>query len=151
MDQERARDALRYVPYKLIWYTKIPRLAAIREKVLQKALSPENAAKYAQAQPEDAWRFALESQMLGRLSPERIVEAEKSTKLVRDDGANVQAQEITGGRQMVYILFPLVDTDGKPFLTEQTKKFTFETEILGSLMRHSFKIADCLVDGKLER
>jgi hypothetical protein len=150
-EQEKAGEALRYVPYKVVWYTKIPRLAAIREKVLQKAMTQEDAAKYAQAQPEDAWRFALESQLLGRMSPEKIQEADKTTKLVRDDGAAVEVQKVIPGRQMMYFLFPLNGGDGKPFLTEQTKKFTFETEVLGSLTRQSFKVADCLVNGKLER
>ena len=150
-DQQKAGEALRYVPYKLIWYTKIPRLAAIRERVLQGSLTPEDAAVHAQAQPEEAWRFALESQLLSRISPDGIQEATKTTRLIRDDGAAIEAQKIQAGRQMVYFLFPLPGADGKPFLTEESKKLTFETKALGSLMRHSFKISDCLVNGKLER
>ncbi len=150
-EQEKAGEALRYVPYRVVWYAKIPRLAAIREKVLQKTMTQEDADIFAGAQPEDAWRFALESRLIGQMSPEKIQEAEKTTKLVRDDGAAIEVQKIIPGRQMMYFLFPLNGGDGRPFLTEQNKKLTFETEVLGSLTKQSFKVADCLVNGKLER
>ena len=139
---------VRYVPYKLTWYTKIPRLAAIRSRQLQKLISSEEAARFAEAIPEEAWRFALESRSLGQMS---IEEAEKTTRLVRGDNASLPVQRVTGDRQIMYFLFPLQGPDGKPFLTEQTKKFTFETKAMGNVMRHSFNVADCLVDGKLDR
>lgn len=144
-------NPLNSVGYVLIWYTRIPRLATIRLTQLQQGLSAADAEKAAAAPPEQAWRFILQSRALVRIDPLMLREAQSKTQLVRDDGARLAVAEVMPAQGVLNLVFPLEGADGRPFLTEQIKKFTFESSVNGAPVRARFNVADCLVDGKLER
>ena len=140
----------RNIPYKLIWYSLVPRQASTRLIQLQRNLSDGEAKELVQQdRPGALWKFILITAATRGGGRGILEQMQETSVLIRDDGERIAAAKIeplVNGPVNLY--FPM-ERDGKPFLLETTKEFRLETQIGDLTLNSKFKIQDCLVEGKL--
>lgn len=140
----------RNIPFRLIWYSLIPRQASTRIIQLQKNLSDEETTRLAEEdKPPGQWKFILITGATRGGGRGILEQLQETSLLIREDGEKLGASTVEPLRSgAINFYFPM-EKDGKAFLTESMKEFRFETQIGDLMLGQKFKIQDCLVDGKL--
>lgn len=140
----------------ITWYTQPVRQAMARRVQLRTGeATPEQLdriLKYRNPASLEFLVFGGSPRMLGNASPEAIQKMKDETFLLKKNKEKVALGEAalpSGPGQPLLLRFPR-ESGGKPVVTVEDKEIELVTRFGGSTIRTKFKLADMVVDGRLE-